>query len=268
MVKAGPRMERVGKNGWVFIWPEDAGASKYFDAGVEESEKGNIEEARACFERALSISPWRFDILHDLAFTYRGTSKYGELLHKAVDLALSFFPKKFDFEHDKLEWGFLDNRLFLNTYYSLGLDYLAKLDIDNAVKCFNQILSWNPNDNQGARSVLADIYVKWHEWGKMLELKGLFIDDADPSVMFGSALAFFMLGKKDDANIALKEAIKYHPICAEELLKETHKKPRNISEEYVTVGGADEAYYFWEQQGSASVWHMPKVKEWIENCLK
>ncbi|MFH0954493.1 MAG: tetratricopeptide repeat protein [Candidatus Micrarchaeota archaeon] len=261
------RLEKYGKNAWLFIWPEDPEEEKYFEAGQSALDNGENEKARVCFKEALRISPWRFDILTNLAFTEKNSSDYEKRVQEAVNAGLKFFPKEFDFDSDLLEWGFHENRPFLRAYHNLGLVYWTKQDFANAIKCFKQILVWNPNDNQGVRGILADIFVFTKNWLEMIELAKKYEDDSTPSILFGNALALFKFGKIIEAENAIQEAVEFNPLCAKELLKNKHKKPKNASDEYVTSGGKDEAFEFWEHQGRASTWQEKDVKKWLKTKI-
>ncbi len=167
-------------------------------------ETGQKKEARRCFEKALQISPWRFDIIHNMAFTTSDKKEYEMLIRKAVAMAMKKLPKEFDRKTHQLEWGFTENRPFLRSHHALGLIYLQNKDLKNAAKCFQQILLWNPDDNQGVRELLANTYVLTGNWNEMIILGKEFLEDTTPSIMFGYALALFKTGKTVEAKKAPK----------------------------------------------------------------
>jgi len=59
---------------------------------------------------------------------------------------------------DELIWGIIENRPFLRSVHILGLEFMRRKDLVRAEKLFKQILVYNPNDNQGVRYLLAEIY--------------------------------------------------------------------------------------------------------------
>jgi hypothetical protein len=74
-------------------------------------------------------------------------------------------------------------------------------------------------------------------------------DDGMPEVAYGRALALFQLGRDHDATTALKEAVRWRPRVAAELLKTRHRRPLSPIPGFITVGGADEAYAYWQHNG-------------------
>jgi tetratricopeptide (TPR) repeat protein len=95
-----------------------------------------------------------------------------------------------------------------------------------------------------------------------LEIADHYPDDAMAETLYGRALALFKLGQLRKATAALKEAVEYLPLVRKELLKTRHRLPRTARPDMVTLGGADEAYYYWEHWGQ--FWEEdPKPLEWL-----
>ena len=134
-----------------------------------------------------------------------------------------------------------------------------------AIKIFNQIITWNPNDNQGARDILADIYVNNALWDEIITLIGKYQEDCDPSMNFGFALALYKKEEKEKATKELKTAIKYFPLCGKILLEDNPKKPKSEMPGYITYGGPDQAYEFWKEQKDA--WKEKEVKDWLNSVI-
>ena len=59
-----------------------------------------------------------------------------------------------------LPWGFIANRPFLRCLHGYGLCLWRLERVDEAKQVFERMLWLNPNDNQGARMLLADIEAK------------------------------------------------------------------------------------------------------------
>jgi hypothetical protein len=88
-----------------------------------------------------------------------------------------------------------------------------------------------------------------------------------PEILYGRAIAFFKLGQRKLATAALKKAIEYQPLVGRELLKKRHRLPKSARPDRVTVGGADEAFYYWERWGR--IWKGdPEAFEWLKRNLK
>ena len=82
----------------------------------------------------------------------------------------------------------------------------------------------------------------------------------------GERLAFFKLGQRQRATAALNKAINYLPLVGKELLKARHRLPKTAMPCLVTIGGADEAYYFWKRWGQ--FWEKDRIWEWLKRVLK
>lgn len=256
-------LKPVGKNEWVFSYPAlyDK-AQDHFIEGLEELESNNLKKARSKFKQALSIFPQHIDALHHLSIIAENIDEAKKYNEVALEMGLNVFPKKFDIDKDKLEWGWHENRPFLRVYESKAL-FLLESNPEEALESFLQLLIWNPNDNQGVREIIADIYVKDENWDAMLSLAKQYPSDITPSVAYGEALSYFKKGDVEKATKKLKSCMKYSPLCAKILLQDKPKKPKSSMPGYIHVGGADQAYEFWKTQGQAKAWQEEKVKQWL-----
>lgn len=66
----------------------------------------------------------------------------------------------------------------------------------------------------------------------------------------GHVLALIKLGRLEDARRQLKKILKYSKHVIKELLKPTHQQPPSFNPERIQLGGEDEAYLYWREQGS------------------
>lgn len=241
-------------------------AEDYFIEGINGLESGNIKKAISKFKKALAIFPQHIDALYHLSIIVEDideAKKYNEI---SLETGFKVFPKRFDTSKDKLEWGWLENRPFLRSYEFKAL-FLLESNPQEALKYFLQMLIWNPNDNQGVREIIADIYVKGENWDAMLALAKKYPSDMNPSIAYGEALSYFKKGELEKATKKLKSCIKYTPLCTKILLEDKPKKPKSDMSGYITVGGADQAYEFLKTQGQAKTWQDERVKEWLRKNL-
>ena len=258
-------LEQVGNNQWLFVWPKiSEKATDIFYEALDYAESGKFTKVKELLNKALKIFPEHIDVLHHLSMLADNEKEATNLNEKAVNIGLSVFPKEFN-EKSKLEWGWTENRPFLRAYHNRGLIALNNGNIEETIKLFNQIISWNPNDNQGARDILADIYVQNEKWNEMIDLSNKYPGDCDPSMNFGLALAFYKKGEKEKATKELKTAINRFPLCGKILLEKNPKKPKSVMPGYITYGGEDQAYEFWKEQGR--FWQEEEIKKWLESVL-
>jgi len=62
-------------------------------------------------------------------------------------------------------------------------------------------------------------------------------------------LAFYRLGEMNDAEKELRIAKRDMPLVAKELTKKRHTRPDDWNEQYVSLGGEDQAYAYWQDFG-------------------
>jgi tetratricopeptide (TPR) repeat protein len=245
-----PTLERVGPHEWKF--PESAWeVSERFYTGCELWEAGNTQEAFAVFQDLLQQHPEHLDVRQSLAHFYEAIGQDDRakaLLEEAVALGRRAFPKAFR-AGDVLEWGWLENRPFLRCLCSLGLCYEREGRLEDALAIYRELLSLNPNDNQGARALAVTALFALKRPEDVIEVCAAYPDDGTPEIAYGRALALFQLGRDDEATTALREAIRWSPRVGAELLKTRHRRPKSSIPGYITMGGADEAYEYWQRNG-------------------
>jgi len=125
----------------------------------------------------------------------------------------------------------------------------------------------NPNDNQGVRTLAGEALFKLDRLEDALKIAEQYPDDIMPDTLYGRALALFKLGRREEATVALQQAVENLPLVGKELLKVRHHLPTTAKPDRVTVGGADEAYYYWEQWGR--FWEEDtQALEWLKGIIR
>lgn len=166
-----------------------------------------------------------------------------------VDVYTKDFPKTFDWKKAKIDWGFHENRPFLTALSQLVLSY-ADLDMyEPAIKWAEKIIHLNPTDNIGIRSDLVGFYLETKQYQKIFKLGKKYPEDTIAvEIPYGEVLAYCYLDDIENAQKAWLSAQEILPLVAKELAKKRHPKPKNM-DGYATIGGADQAYYYWETSG-------------------
>ncbi len=188
------------------------------------------------------------------------------LLKKAVSVGEAVYPAEFIGDNKQLHWKFSGNRPFLRICEAFA-SLLRDMGKDKeALKQFEKLLNLNPADNQGIRGSLIDLYFENAAPNQVLKLVDRYPEDILPEINYGKVLAMLQLGKNKKAAAALKKAHAHLPLVAREIAKKKHRKPESDIEGYVTVGGADQAYEYW--QNSKAFWKetpgaIDFVRQWI-----
>jgi tetratricopeptide (TPR) repeat protein len=245
-------VQQIQKSEWIMKMPR---VTEEVDDRLEEGIDwidGDPKRAISIFLELVEQYPEHMDAYHHLALTLDRMGKKEEAFQtwkSAVDTALKFFPEHFSMEHDRLEWGFIENRPFLRLYHSYGLQLWDHGETRDALEVFENLLGLSPNDNQGARALAVGCYLELEEPSGVLSICRQFKNDAMEHLVYGKTLALFQLGKLKQAEKALRIAINCYPLIAAELLKTKHRKPKSIYPNRVTLGGPDQAYVYWQDDG-------------------
>jgi tetratricopeptide (TPR) repeat protein len=262
-------VRRIGRRDWEFRYPRLT--RKVYDAfheGIDLWEIGENAAAEERYRRLVHDWPEFIDAHHHLALVLDETERREEayaIWQETVALGLACMPMTLRTGRDRLQWQFLDNRPFLRAYHGLGLAHLERSYVRRALPIFEHILALNPGDNQGARALAVECYLRLKRPEDVLALCRRYRGDVMEQLVYGRALALFQLGRHPKAGSALRQAIGCYPAIAEELLRPRHRPPKDLREDCVTLGGADQAYWYWREQGG--FWkRTPGAVEWLRLC--
>lgn len=269
--KEAVNVKQIGGNWWQFEYPRlSLDVLEEFHEAIDLWRMGYVDEAEDAYRRLIVEFPEFIDACHHLALLLNETGRQEgafRVWKRAVNLGLSCLPEAFDMEQDELPWGILENRPFLRAYHGLALQYLERGDEAQALEMFENLLSMNPNDNQGVRALVINLYLQQKRPEDALALSRRYPDDAMEQTLYGRALALYQLGRKREATEALCAAIDLLPLVGKELTKTRHTRPESMHPDRITVGGEDQAYFFWREQGQ--YWEeTPGAIAWVKSCLQ
>lgn len=180
-------------------------------AGIDWMRSGNFSRATAIFSQLIKELPEHLDAYHHLALAQQQAGKEKEaadVWRCAVELALKFFPERFDFNRHRLPWLEIGNRPFLRAYHGLGLCLLDEGQVKSALAIFERLVSLNPNDNQGARGLVVGCLFELQQPEGVLKVCRQYPEDGMEQLVYGRPLALFQLGRLKPATTALNQAIK------------------------------------------------------------
>src|SRR5438552_978825 len=119
-------------------------------------------------------APRAFDAYHQLAFIlwygYHDPKEAIAILKTGLSRAEEIFPERFELGKSHLPWGVLENRPFLRMYESLGSRYFELGKLEQATKVFEDMVTMNPDDNQGVRETLCECYFARDDPDSVLKL--------------------------------------------------------------------------------------------------
>jgi len=259
------KVEEVEKHEWEFIYPPVyRELIDKFHEGIELWETGHTRAAEKIYKKIIEEFPGFIDVYHHLGLLYEESGRDRlafENWLKGYQMGKDCFPRNFTPGKDLLRWGFLDNRPFLRCTHALGLCFFDGGNLARAIELFEFIISVNPNDNQGIRGLLVEGYLKIGNYRAVVEICDKYKEDITVELTYGKPYALFKLGDKGMATFLLRQAIGLSPKVAKELSKKRHTPPKTLNPNRYTVGGDDEAFYYWERSGI--LWEEPEMKQWL-----
>jgi tetratricopeptide (TPR) repeat protein len=264
-------LENIGNKEWRFVEIPYETEMKFNDL-LDARDFGSVTpaEMERQLRELLHEAPNFIDVYHHLAMLLdqRGKSQEARLLwQQAVNIGMQCFIEQFSAAGNKLEWGWLENRPFLRSYHSLGLQYMENGNTEMALSIFKTILSLNPGDNQGVRALVVDCCLKLKMYKDVLAICKDSQADHMAETIYGRVLALVALKQLVKAEKALKQAVAVLPLVAAEIVKARHPRPRNMDEGHYTVGGADQAWYYWQEAGK--YWEeVPGAIEFVREKVK
>ena len=234
-----------------------------YEAWERTTSRSRVALAR----KALGISPLCADAYVLLAEeAARSVEEARDFYAKGVEAGeLALGPEGFA-EYAGHFWGFLETRPYMRARVGLALTLLKLGDEDGAISHFRDMLRLNPNDNQGIRYLLAGCLLRRGEDAALKELLASYEDDGSAFWLYTQALLAFREGGEGDkrATKLVQEAWTANEHVPA-ILAGT-KAPTRSEEDYITMGGPDEATDYVKECGAA--WHRtPEAVAWLTKAV-
>lgn len=223
------------------------------DQAIDYWHSGTPKLAEKRLKSIILNNPYHIDAYHHLSMIYEESSMEIEAYlycREATRIGLSVIPNVFSWKTSKLNWGHIDNRPFLRTYHNLGLWLERRKEIDQAIEIFSHILSVCPNDNLGVRYILPKLWISMGDLLSVIRHCNNYQDDYFPALMYTHPLALVLTGEIEKAKPLLIEAKSQFPLVAKELTKKRHLRVKPVISGSITMGGADQAYDYWNEYGA------------------
>lgn len=230
----------------------DFSVHETLDQAIELWHQGKCDAAEVILKKIISNNPYHIDAYHHLSLIKEELGLDFEAYlccREAVRIGMSVLPEQFSWKSSKLPWLTLDNRPFLRAYHTLGLWLEKRQEIEEAISVFKNMLSVCPGDNIGVRYLLPKLYLQKGDLLAVIRFCREHHDDYSPDLMYTHPLALVLSGEDEKATPLLAEAISSFPLVLKELKKKRHTRPKSSYPGTITVGGADQAFEYWEQYG-------------------
>ena len=260
---------------WHGIYPLDKPFS------IHETPSGDADPWDVFEERKwaswLQAHPAAFDsldIIDDLATALMLHPQFGAawlnealllpLLHRSeaiTDKALATAGES------KLPWVMPGNRPALRAMVRLvNVKDIMEGNKEEALHRARRLISINPNDNHGFRTMVMNQLIIRGLDEEALQLAQGYPGDMNPEVTFGKILALYRLGVKKEAVEELGHALEFLGKIPRYLTAKRIRKPK-LRPDAIQFGGDDQAWYYREEM--RDVWlQTPGALDWLKNAEK
>jgi tetratricopeptide (TPR) repeat protein len=238
----------------------------YADLGWEYSESNNHEKVKRYFQKAITWYPRHIDAHNGLANYYsehkRDYSKAKTFYQKALEFSepmINELQQESEAIDEQLYfWGQLETRPYMRALCGLGMcDFrlgdrnIEKKLLQNSLQTFQKMLQLNPNDNQGIRFILPDVYHKMGEYSQAIQgyLDVLEQDRGNTNciaVAYNAGLAYYKTHDSSHAEEWFRRGIRNNPFIAIFLLYSA-REVDNWKEEITTIYEGFDTQDFWRK---------------------
>lgn len=270
MLASSISLQMTGKNKYHFVYSEAIySIIDRFDEAIDQLETGDTDNANATFKILKDECPEFIDTYNHLAAVLMWKEKYRQaitILEEGLNKLLPLFPADFFNKSYYLEWAHIENRPFLRCYANIGLCYFHLKEYEAAKIIFEQLLTMNPQDDQGIRDPLLNCYLATGSLEEALDLCDYFADDTLPAIVYGKALVLFKLKEYEYAQKQVHLAVYDAPLIAEELLCTQRKTSPGEKYAQIALGSLEEAKDYCQYFGA--FWQKaPGALVFLKECL-
>lgn len=193
--------------------------------------------------QALELDPESIRAYNYLAQHEPDPVKALALCEKAANMGKKQLDEAFFKENKGHFWMITETRPYMTAMFGMAQCYESMGREKEAMKVYEELLSLNPNDNQGARDMLARLYLKHARFEQFSRLHKKFEDEGTALWLYNYAFYLFKTqGNSKNANNALQEAYRANKHVLE-IMKGKEKLPRKLGDSYC-LGQPDEAAFY------------------------
>ncbi len=233
--------------------------------GWEFLNERDTATAKKKAQRALSIYPHCVDAKNILASIHMDRFEFVEaerIYHDAISDAVAQQGGKIKTE-EITYWGDIDTRPYMRARHALGLCSIHLGNFQNALNEFKTLLDLNPNDNQGIRFLLADVYFYL---GDKKKAEKYYKEYGEHEGAYNYALLLFSIGERSKAINILKEGIKAVPFVA--IMLGAYLKMFQFWQEKGLYRSGEVPHLFMHRNAVINAWNenIELAKDYITNC--
>jgi tetratricopeptide (TPR) repeat protein len=233
---------------------------------VDESyELDDYYDAKENIQQALMIDEECIEAYEFLATTEEFPNIALIFLEKAISIGKKKFGGKYLKENRRYFWGVHETRPYMRCLqaYAECLYLIGK--IKEGISIMEELISLNPNDNQGIRDFLLLYLIEDKQPLKFVKYDNMFKDDTMTFMLFNRALfAYQTEGNTESATKKLKSAIQKNKHVAPLILS---KKEIEETVSSYSIGSKDEAIYY--SIAAKDIWYkIDGAVDWLKANAK
>jgi tetratricopeptide (TPR) repeat protein len=273
-----PIVQKQYGNTWEFVYPPSITDERVSDDFWEAAEflDGSDLIAEELLKKLILEHPHYIDAYVHLSIAYRNQGKTFESLltaEKAFNLGIECLPKAFNLKKDHLIWPLSRNRPFLRACQNWGLELQNHEKYSQAVEIYKLNLAFNPEDHQGIRYLLLEIFFAIKDYKKAEELLHQYPDDFTIEFKFGIVAVHILNNDLKLAEQHLAEAVQSNSFFIDEVIKTKHIKPlayripgEPTFDAGIPAGSVQEAYSYWES--NKNLYQNKKIISYFKTAVK
>ncbi len=232
-----------------------------FEAALEALRSDDYETAGQLLRAFIKRFPNHIDSYHHLGIIETDLGHLGrarKYFEMGYRIGLRSIPENFA---ARLPWNRLKNRPFLRASHGYGLALAQARRHLEAAEVYEQILSWNPDDNQGIRYLLPSLYLEARAPQKAraaLERHG-----ADGMNLYTRCLVEIQHGHRGEAVRWLCRGLSYNLHIPKMVLAGQKEQP-DFAPYGVTVGSQHEAAEYLQQNDA---WRRKESRDFLRRMM-
>ena len=218
---------------------------------VDEAYDLPSKKARENIDKALALDADCIPAYEFLAETNPNPPAVKVFLEKGITIGRRLFGGEYTRLNLGHFWGLIETRPFMRCMQSYADLIFFEGNIKGCSDILEELVTLNPNDNQGARDLLLLCLIDLDEKGKFRTYEKFYHEDSSSFALFNRALfAFKTNGAGENTNKKLKKALDHNHFVARKL---TSKGAVNQLPHAYQIGSIEEADYY--VHFARPIWH-------------
>ncbi len=218
------------------------------DLVYQAYEEQSVIPARKLVAKAIKLDPNNADaynFLGNISSDYETAMDYFEKGLKAGKISIG------ESQYNELKgsfWGFHETRPYMRAKAGIAecLNALGKKD--EAIKCYQEMLTLNPNDNQGIRNLLLTLLIETRDFTALRKHKKTYQGDITANWLYNLALyQFIQNSDSKQAKQAATNAIESNQYVLDYLFGKKDLPDDML--DYFSIGSDEEAIIYVETNG-------------------